>query len=169
MNNRLRRSIQQILLAGSTAVFAASTLAAVGQQNPPPGPGQIPDYFGVVPNYATSPQPRMTDVTVASATGSGAVLVATTYDYATDTPTETVMDVQVLVPGTGYTDGDLVTVTGGAGSVPATFSAIVDAGSGAIIGIHEIPSATNTLDCSFCRLGQRFQNADCWHGCPQVR
>jgi FtsP/CotA-like multicopper oxidase with cupredoxin domain len=154
MNNRLRRSIQQILLAGSTAVFAASTLAAVGQQNPPPGPGQIPDYFGVVPNYANSPQPRMTEVTV-SGTGTGAVLVATTYDYATDTPTETVMDVQVLVPGTGYTDGDLVTVTGGAGSTAAEFHAIVDAGT--IIGIQEIPSATNTPAIPFVGLGSGFK------------
>ena len=62
MNNSLRRSIQQILLAGSAATFAVGALAAVGQQNPPPGPGQIPDYFGVTPNYANSPQPILAQV-----------------------------------------------------------------------------------------------------------
>jgi FtsP/CotA-like multicopper oxidase with cupredoxin domain len=80
MNNSLRRSIQQILLAGSAAAFAAGTLAAAGQQNPPPGPGHIPDYFGVVPNYATSPQPILTKVTVdtgsAVPAGSGALATA---------------------------------------------------------------------------------------------
>ncbi|MEQ1558453.1 MAG: choice-of-anchor D domain-containing protein [Methyloglobulus sp.] len=80
MNYRLSKAIQQILLAGGSAVFAASTLAAVGQQNPPPGPGQIPDYFGVVPNYATSPQPLLTKVTVNTgvqvAAGSGASAAA---------------------------------------------------------------------------------------------
>ena len=64
MNDRLRRSIQQILLAGSAATFAVGALAAVGQQNPPPGPGQIPDYFGVTPNYANSPQPILTEVVI---------------------------------------------------------------------------------------------------------
>ena len=51
MNYKLCRSIQQILLAGATAVFTAGALATVlpngaivGPQNPPPGPGQIPDY-----------------------------------------------------------------------------------------------------------------------------
>ena len=62
MNNSLRKSIQQILLAGSAATFAVGALAAVGQQNPPPGPGQIPDYFGVTPNYANSPQPILAQV-----------------------------------------------------------------------------------------------------------
>ena len=81
MNNRLRRSIQQILLAGSTATFAIGALAAVGQQNPPPGPGQIPDYFGVIPNYANSPQPILTQVTVVDTgtrveAGSGASATA---------------------------------------------------------------------------------------------
>ena len=67
MNNSLRRAIQQSLLAGSTSVFAVGALGAVGQQNPPPEPGQIPDYFGVVPNYANSPQPVM--ATVSGGTG----------------------------------------------------------------------------------------------------
>ncbi|MBK8814896.1 MAG: hypothetical protein IPN42_05025 [Methylococcaceae bacterium] len=80
MNTQLHKAIQQILLAGSTALFAAGTLAAVGQQNPPPGPGQVPDYFGFVPNYATSPQPILTKVDVntgaAVPAGSGALATA---------------------------------------------------------------------------------------------
>ena len=77
MNNSLRRSIQQILLAGSTAAFAAGALAAVGQQNPPPGPGHIPDYFGVVPNYATSPQPILAQVVInEGVSGQGATVTA---------------------------------------------------------------------------------------------
>ena len=77
MNVSLRRSIQQILLAGSTAAFAAGALAAVGQQNPPPGPGHIPDYFGVTPNYATSPQPILTQVVInEGVSGQGAAVTA---------------------------------------------------------------------------------------------
>ena len=106
MNNSLRRSIQQILLAGSTAVFAAGALAAAGQQNPPPGSGQVPDYFGVTPNFATSPQPVL--ATVSGGTGSGAAV--TTYDYVNDAPTHNIMDVQ---GGTGYSAGDILTITGG--------------------------------------------------------
>ena len=106
MNNSLRRSIQQILLAGSTAAFAAGVLAAAGQQIPPPGPGQVPDYFGVTPNFATSPQPVL--ATVSGGTGTGAA--ATTYDYTLDALTHNIMDVQ---GGAGYNAGDILTITGG--------------------------------------------------------
>jgi FtsP/CotA-like multicopper oxidase with cupredoxin domain len=106
MNTNLRKTIQQILLAGSAATFVAGAFASVGQQNPPPGPGQIPDYFGVVPNFANSPQPIL--ATVSGGSGSGAA--ATTYDYVIDAPTHNVMDVQ---GGTGYVAGDTLTIKGG--------------------------------------------------------
>lgn len=153
MNFRLRKSIQQILLAGSTAIFAAGTLAAVGQQNPPPGPGQIPDYFGVVPNYATSPQPILTKVTI-SGPGTDAVAVATTYDYANDVQTDKIMDVQVLNPGANYDNTTTVTVTGGANSATITLTPIIDAGT--ITGFLEVPSATNVV-ANFTGLGSGFK------------
>jgi FtsP/CotA-like multicopper oxidase with cupredoxin domain len=157
MNNRLRRSIQQILLAGSAAAFAASTLAAVGQQNPPPDPGQIPDYFGVVPNYATSPQPILATVDFTAGTGTGAVAAATAYDYAADVQTDKIMDVQVLTPGAGYSAGDVVTVNGATGVTPVTLTAIVD-GIGGIIGFNEIPSANNpNPPTGFAGLGSGFK------------
>ena len=133
MNNNLRRSIQQILLAFSASTFAVGALAAVGQQNPPPGPGQIPDYFGVTPNYANSPQPILTKVSVTSSTGTGFVAAATTYNYNDDDPTENIMDVQVLIPGTGYEATDVVKVTGGIGSQEVTLTPIIDAQSGGIV------------------------------------
>jgi hypothetical protein len=109
MNTHLRKTIQQILLAGSAATFVAGAGASVGQQNPPPGPGQIPDYFGVVPNFANSSQPIL--ATVSGGSGSGAA--ATTYDYVNDAPTHNVMDVQ---GGTGYVAGDTLTINGGNGA-----------------------------------------------------
>ncbi|NOT83530.1 MAG: choice-of-anchor D domain-containing protein [Methylococcaceae bacterium] len=155
MNISLKRSIQQLLLASGTA-FAASALAVVGQQNPPPGPGQIPDYFGVTPNYATSPQPIMATVTITdpSGFGTGAVAAATTYDYATDVQTDKIMDVQVLNPGSGYVAGTTVTVTGGPGSLPVSLTPIIE--SGLITGFQEIPSATN-LVANFSGLGGSFK------------
>jgi FtsP/CotA-like multicopper oxidase with cupredoxin domain len=116
MSISLRRSIQQVLLAGGTAVFAVGALAAVGQQNPPPGPGQIPDYFGIAANFASSPQPVLAKVVTATGNGSGAA--ATTYDYVNDAATKNVMDVQ---GGTGYANGDSLTITdGGAGTCSVT-------------------------------------------------
>jgi FtsP/CotA-like multicopper oxidase with cupredoxin domain len=98
MNYRLRRAIQQILLAGSTAAFAAGTLAAVGQQNPPPGPGHVPDYFGVVPNYATSPQPVLTQVVFNSDVVSGTGASAT----ATLGASGAIAGVNLTAGGSGY-------------------------------------------------------------------
>jgi FtsP/CotA-like multicopper oxidase with cupredoxin domain len=142
MNYRLRRAIQQILLASSTAAFAAGALAAVGQQNPPPGPGQIPDYFGITPNYATSPQPILATVSITDGSGTGAVAVATTYD------------VQVLNPGSGYDASTTVTVTGGSGSSSFTLTPIIDGGT--ITGFLEIPSATNVV-ANFTGVGSGFK------------
>jgi FtsP/CotA-like multicopper oxidase with cupredoxin domain len=114
MNNKLRRSIQQIVLAGVTGAFATGAFAALGQQNPPPGPNQVPDYFGIVPNFANSPEPVLTQVS--GGTGIGAA--ATTYDYTNWLPTQGVTDVQ---GGTGYTVGDNLTITdGGTASCNAT-------------------------------------------------
>lgn len=76
MSNTLRQSIRQILLASSASVIAAGIIgtasAALGVQNPPPGPGQVPDYFGVVPNYANSPQPIMARVVISDSEQPGA-------------------------------------------------------------------------------------------------
>ena len=103
MNSQLSDTIRKILLAGGTMAFSASVLAVVGQQNPPPGPGQVPDYFGVVPNYANSPQPVLATVTITDPNGgTGAVAAATTYDYNTETATDTIMDVQLLNGGSNY-------------------------------------------------------------------
>lgn len=139
MNSRLRKSIQQILLASSTAAFAVGAFAALGVQNPPPGPGQVPDYFGVVPNYANSPQPVLTQVTI-DGDGNGAQAVATTYDYATDTPTDKIMDVQLLNGGSGYTTAT-ATVTDGGGATVALTPTITN---GVITGFQDIPNPLPT-------------------------
>lgn len=160
MNNNLRKSIQQILLTTSIAVFSMTTLASVGQQKVPPGPGHVPDYFGVVPNFANSPQPILATVSVSAtdvngnpSAGTGFVAAATTYDYVNDTQTDKIMDVQVLTPGVGYTANDKVIVSGGPGSVAVTLTPIVDAGSGAITGFTQIPADKT----NFAGLGSGFK------------
>jgi hypothetical protein len=123
MNNQLSRSIRQILLASGLAAFAAGSYAAItpGVQIVPPGPGQVPDYFGVSPNYATSPTPNFALVTI-SAPGVGgrqAVAAATTTDYLNPnyalSPvgryTNNLMNVQLIDGGVGYTNAT-VTVAG---------------------------------------------------------
>ena len=164
MNNRLRRSIQQILLAGGAATFAVAASGALGPQVPPPDPGQVPDYFGVTPNYATSPQPVFATVSISppgSALGARqAVAAATTYDYANPNyainphglyPGK-VMDVQLVDGGAGYdlvnTPIVSVTVSGGAGSTTTTLTPIIV--NGVIAGFNEIPhgdikSASNAI------------------------
>ena len=134
MNAQLRQAIRKILLAGGTMAFSASVLAVVGQQNPPPGPGQVPDYFGVVPNFANSPQPVLATVTITDPNGgSGAVAAATTYDYSTDTMTDTIMDVQVLNGGANYSASTTVTINGGS-SVATPAQVVPNITNGAITG-----------------------------------
>ena len=147
MNMHLNKSIRRILLAGAAAAYTVGVLAAVGPQNPPPGSGQVPDYFGVTGNYANSPQPVLTSVTVidpggtiatgcTGGTGGGnAALVATTYDYANWVQTPGVADVQVLSGGTGYTECTTVTVSGGVGVIPVTVTPEIT--NGVITGIAE--------------------------------
>jgi FtsP/CotA-like multicopper oxidase with cupredoxin domain len=107
MNYKLRRSIQQIVLAGITGAFATGAFAGLGQQNPPPGPNQVPDYFGIVPNFANSPEPVLAVVSGGSGTGAA----ATTYDYTNWATTPGITDVQ---GGKDYVVGDVLTITGGA-------------------------------------------------------
>ena len=127
MNSRLNKSIQQILLAGSTAMFTVSALAALGIQNPPPGPGQQPDFFGVTPNYASSPQPVLATVTITDATGTGAIAAATTYDYAATVQnayTGMITDIQVYNGGTGYSANPTVTINGNGTGATATATVV---------------------------------------------
>ena len=126
MRTSLNQAIRQILLAGSAAMFTVGAVAAVtpGVQNPPPGPGDVPDYFGVVPNYANSPQPILTTVTITDSgewvggqlvKGSGAVAAASTYDYNSIDPgayTGTIKDVQILNGGSGYSANTKVIING---------------------------------------------------------
>ena len=139
MNIRLRKAIQQILLTGSTAVFAAGAMATVGIQTTPPGKGEVPDYFGVVPNYANSPQPVLATVTIAPATSTSALdtiatAAATTYDYNTNAYTAAggIADIQVLNPGSGYVDSTgavitpAVTIAGGLTATNAQATAHVN-------------------------------------------
>ncbi len=158
MNTNLATAIQQLIITIGLTAFSVSTLAAVGQQNPPPGPGQIPDYFGVVPNFANSPQPILTQVTITdpSGAGSGAVAAATTYDYVNDVQTDRIMDVQLLSGGSGYDAKTSVTVSGGPGVSSITLTPLIV--GGVITGFAEIPSASNpTIINNFTGLGSGFK------------
>jgi len=131
MSMILRKSIRQILIAGSATAFAAgvvsSAFASAGVQIPPPGPNQVPDYFGVVANFATSPAPIM--AIVSGGLGKGAA--ATTYDYqninyGTDPHglnTSTILDVQ---GGSGYAVNDTLTVTGNGLTGPVSCNVTVN-------------------------------------------
>ena len=132
MNNSLRRSIQQILLAGSSAAFAAGALAAAGQQNPPPGPGHVPDYFGVTPNYATSPQPILTQVVInEGVSGAGAVATPNW-----DTNTGAITGFNLTDGGSGYVT-PTVTITDQPTGTGASASIVM---GGGISGIDQITS-----------------------------
>ena len=89
----------------------------------------MPDYFGIVPNFANSPQPVM--AVVSGGTGTGAA--ATTYDYSIDAQTPKIMDVQ---GGAGYQPNDVLTITGvGLAAAAVTCDVTVNTvdGAGAII------------------------------------
>ena len=138
MNLKLNQAIRHILLAGAATAMTVGVIglaqAAIspGVQVVPPGPGQVPDYFGVSSNYATSPTPNFAQVTI-TGDGTGAVAAATTVDYLNPnygiTPagmyTGNLMDVQLVSGGTNYTAANTtVTVAGysagGATSVSLT-------------------------------------------------
>lgn len=125
------------MLACGTATFAAGSLAAIGLQNPPPGPGQIPDYFGVTGNYANSPQPVLAKVAI-TGSGTGAIAAATTYDYQSIEPgayTGGISDVQILNGGIGYDASTVVTINGGVGVTSITVTPEIF--NGVIVGILE--------------------------------
>lgn len=140
MNLSLRKSISSILFASSIATLTASAVASVGIQIPPPGPGEIPDYFGAVANYATSPAPAFAQVTATDSTGTGAVLAATNYDYNAGAYTQGVTSIQVVNGGTGYSANTLVTVSGGSGATSFTVTPRIT--NGVIVGIEEFTPTT---------------------------
>lgn len=117
MNKLLAKSIRRILMAGSATVVAAGIIgtasAALGVQIPPPGPGQVPDYFGVVPNYANSPQPVMSKVVITDSELPGVGATATISADAT-TGAITAITVPVDGSGSGYVNPK-VTITDEAG------------------------------------------------------
>ena len=67
--------------AADNAQAAREAAVAVGTPAAPaPSPGQVPDYFGIYPNYANSPLPILVKVTITedgTGSGSGATAVAT--------------------------------------------------------------------------------------------
>ncbi|MEI6067061.1 MAG: hypothetical protein WCP96_06965 [Methylococcaceae bacterium] len=120
MNINLTKSIRQILLVCSTATFAASTLATVGIQNPPPGPGDIPDYFGVTGNYANSPQPVLTEVAIIdNGKGGGATATAAT------NPDGSIKSISVGAAGAGYISPQVTITDSATGGNGAQVSAVV--------------------------------------------
>ena len=145
MNNNLRRSIQKILLTTGIAVFSATTTAQVGQQNPPPPAGHIPDYFGITGNYANSPFPVL--ALVSGGTGTGAA--STTYDYVNDGPTKDLMDIQ---GGSGYLNGDVLTITTG-GATPVSCTAIVNNASPIFSNVGGVIMPNLNPDGSFLSPG----------------
>ena len=146
MNNRLRRSIQQILLAGSTATFAIGALAAVGQQNPPPGPGQIPDYFGVTPNYANSPQPILTKVAVDTGVAVTAGLGASA--TANLNAGNAIASITMTNGGSGYVTPTVTITDQGLGNGASVTVTTTATSGGFLTGV---PSITNAG--SDCALG----------------
>lgn len=160
MNPTLNRAIRRILLAGAATALTAGTMSMAhafnaGVQTTPPGPGQMPDYFGVSSNYATSPTPNFVQVSIAGA-GTGAVAAATTVDYLSPnyglSPAGNysgdLLDVQLASGGSGYVAGaTTATVTGYDNTGAATsvsLTPIVTAG--VIVGFAEIPHAAALTD-----------------------
>ena len=142
MITQLNKAIKNILMATSIAAVSASTIASVGVQIPPPGPGQIPDYFGITPNFAESPAPAFATVSVTDSqgTGNGAVLAATTYDYNNMVYTPGITDVQIVNGGTDYSSSTQVFVNGAAGVEPIAVTPIIV--NGTIVGISQFDQFT---------------------------
>jgi hypothetical protein len=161
MNLKLNQAIRQILLAGAATALTAGAFglaqAAItpGVQIVPPGPGQVPDYFGVSSNYATSATPNFALVAI-TGDGTGAIAAATTVDYLNPnfgiTPegmyTGNLMDVQLISGGTGYTlkGGTTVTVAGYNADAATTLNPIIV--NTVIAGFVEIPHTTDLKDDS---------------------
>lgn len=126
-------------------MYMVGALAGVGQQNPPPGPGQIPDYFGVVPNYATSPQPILTKVSVntgsAVAAGSGALATANLTNGAISSITKT-------AGGSGYVTPKVTITDQGLGSGASVTVMTTAASGGDLIGF------SITTPGSDCTVGE---------------
>ena len=120
MNINLTKSVRQILLVATSALFSASSLATVGIQNPPPNPGDIPDYFGVTGNYANSPQPVLTEVAIADdGKGGGATATATTNADGS------IKAIQVITAGAGFISPQVTITDNATGGNGAVVSAVV--------------------------------------------
>jgi len=158
MNLELNRAIRRILMVGAATALTVGTIGmahaiTAGVQTTPPGPGQVPDYFGVSSNYATSSAPSFATVTItdpglpsavpAVPGGTGAIAAATTVDYLSPnyalTPigmySKNLMDVQLVTGGANYSAATTVTVTGSNGT--DTLTPIIV--NGVIAGFVEIP------------------------------
>lgn len=121
MNRQLQQSIRRILLTGSAGMIAAGIIgtasAVVGVQNPPPGPGQVPDYFGVVPNYANSPQPIMARVVITDSELPGKGAQA---GIAIDPSNGSIASITVSDGGAGYVNPVVTIVDNGGTGTGAT-------------------------------------------------
>jgi FtsP/CotA-like multicopper oxidase with cupredoxin domain len=101
--------------AAARAAVAAAGVSALAA----PVPGGTPDYFGIYPNYANSPQAVM-DVAVAITGGGGSGATATAIVGG-------LTGIALTSPGSGYTSAPVVTITGG-GGYGATATASVAGG-----------------------------------------
>jgi FtsP/CotA-like multicopper oxidase with cupredoxin domain len=99
--NAAAKRLKSSLISGAIAPGAAIGIAAV-----PPGPGSVPDYFGIYPNYASSPLPTVA-FTGTTPTTVGNPLIDRAYatDYAT--PPGTLAPVFVVVPSAMLPAGTL--------------------------------------------------------------
>ncbi len=79
-----------------------------------PGPGSVPDYFGVYPNYATSPLPVGNATVTFTGAGTGAAATATVAANGV------VTGITLTNGGTGYTSAPAVIINGdGTGATAA--------------------------------------------------
>jgi FtsP/CotA-like multicopper oxidase with cupredoxin domain len=105
--------------AAAARAAVARTETAPGAPQAVPVPGGMPDYFGIYPNYANSPQAVM-DVAVAITGGGGTGATATAIVGG-------LTGLTLTSGGSGYTSAPVVTITGG-GGYGATATASVAGG-----------------------------------------